>query len=464
MELLQFWFDGLAQASYLLVDGRDAIVVDPALEIEQYMDAAAARGAAICHIVETHIHADFVSGHVELAEATGARLWMGPGAATEFPAETLEDGAEVTFGSRVLRALATPGHTPESVTLLVPPRTNRSEDGPAQVLTGDTLFVGDVGRPDLTAGGEVTPADMARSLYASITEKLLRLPDDTRVFPAHGAGSLCGKCLGSARWTTIGAERLANPALNAGSEEEFVSYVTRDLPAQPAYFRRAAACNRRGPLRRAAYLTPLAALTSDAAARAIADGAVVLDTRDPEDFARGHVPGAIGVGLSAWLGPWAGTVLPDRPIVLCSDAGTERAAALELLRVGFERPLGYIAGGMSAWAAERSVATLPEIPVAHLRSTLGAPGAPRVLDVRAESEWNAGHIRSALHAPLTVLPARLAAGALDPRESYAVICGSGYRSSIAASLLRRAGIANVANIPGGMSALEESGQNAALMA
>ncbi len=435
MELVPFWFEGLAQASYLLVDGRDAIVVDPALEAEWYLDAARERGAEIRHVLETHVHADFVSGNVELADACGATLWMGPGARPAFAARTLEHGLELPFGNRVLQVRHTPGHTPDSSTFIVPPARGAVTE-PHLALTGDTLFVGDVGRPDLAANAETTVTDMARMLYASV------------------AGSLCGKCLGAARSTTIGAERLTNPALLAGDEAGFVQYVTNELPAQPRYFVRAVAANRRGPVARAAYAAGLRAMTPVAVRDALAAGAVLLDTRDEDIFPLGHVPGAVSIAVSGRLGAWAGCVLaPEAPVILLCAPGTEKELALELQRVAWEPPVGYLEGGYEAWvAAGLPTTTLTEWEPAAVQARLAAGEAlPQILDVRAASEFDEGHVPGAVNLPLTQLAPRM--GELDPAASYLTVCATGYRSVIAASVLRHAGFTAVSNLRGGAEAM-----------
>lgn len=458
MELVPFWYEGLAQASYLLVDGADAIVIDPALEAEWYLEAARARGAEIRHVLETHTHADFVSGNVELAALSGAALWVGPQACPAFAAQTLEHGIEIPFGSRVIQVRHTPGHTPDSVTLVVPPARGASIDAPHLAMTGDTLFVGDVGRPDLAATAHVTVTDMAHALYASLQERVLTLPANTLVYPAHGAGSLCGKSMSSARSSTIGAERLANPALMAGDEDGFVRYVTSDLPAQPHYFARAAAMNRRGAVSRAAYTAHLRPLSPTAVAAALAGGAVVLDTRDEDIFPLGHIPASISIALSDKLGAWAGTVLPpEAPVILLCAPATERAIALELQRVAGDAPLGYLEGGYEAWvAAGLPIETLPETaPGAFLAAMAADPvSRPRVLDVRSETEFAEGHVAGAFNVPLTQLPHLH--GQLDPGARYLVVCGSGYRSMIASSLLRRLGFRDVRNLQGGMRGIEGS--------
>lgn len=458
MELLQFWSEGLAQASYLLVDGADAIAIDPALEAEWYLDAARERGAEIRHVLETHVHADFVSGNLELAALTGASLWVGPGAGPAYRALTLEHGVAIPFGTRLIQVRHTPGHTPDSVTLVVPPAPGAGINEPHLAMTGDTLFVGDVGRPDLAATAQTTITDMAHALYASLQTHVLTLPDNTRVYPAHGAGSLCGKSLSTARSSTIGAERLTNPALRAGDEDAFVRYVTSDLPLQPQYFARAVAVNRRGATSRAAYTANLRSLPPAAVAAALVAGAVLLDARDEDVFPLGHIPGSISVAVSDTFGPWAGTVLPPgAPVILLCAPGTERPLALELQRVACEPPVGYLAGGFAAWhSAGFPTATLAEIAPDAVAGALAETGKPpvRLLDVRSASEFEDAHVTGAHNLPLTQLPLRI--GDLDAQTPYLTVCASGYRSVIAASVLRRAGFVDVRNVCGGMTAIREA--------
>lgn len=452
MVLEQIYLGCLAQASYLVGDGGEAAVVDPRRDVEPYLDAAAKHDLTIRYVVETHVHADFVSGHRELAARTGAAIVFGRKAEVGFPHMAVGHGDEIVLGQVVLRVLETPGHTPESISLLV------LEGGrPVAVLTGDTLFIGDVGRPDLVAARGVSAETLAGQLYESLHGTLLALPDDVVVYPAHGAGSLCGRNLSCDTHSTIGRERRFNYALAPMSREAFVRMMTADLPELPGYFGRDAEINRLGPVL-LTELPPLARLAPDAVARAAATGAVVLDTRDPADFGAGHLPGSVNIGLGGQFASWAGAVVGlDTPVVVVAeDPARAEEARVRLARVGIERVVGYLDGGVAAWAdAGRPVATLAQMPVDELALRLEEPGhRPAVLDVRRPAEWGAGHVAGAVHLPLNDLPARLASGqSLPAREGpVAVVCQSGYRSSIAASLLTHAGYAEVYNVVGGMNA------------
>ncbi len=452
MVLEQIYLGCLAQASYLVGDGGIGAVVDPRRDIEPYLEAAAKHGLAIRYVIETHVHADFVSGHRELAARTGATIVFGCKAGATFPHMAVAHGDEIRLGQVVLRVLETPGHTPESISLLV------IEGGrPVAVLTGDALFIGDVGRPDLVAARGVSAETLAGQLYDSLHETLLALPDDVAVYPAHGAGSLCGRNLSSDTRSTIGRERRFNYALAPMPREAFVKMMTTDLPELPGYFGRDAEINRAGPAL-LGDLPSLRALGLDDVAREAAAGAVILDTRDPAAFGAGHLPGSIDIGLGGQFASWAGSVIGlDTPVVLVAeDPSRAGEARVRLARVGIEQVAGCLDGGVEAWAgAGRPLATLPQMPVDELAHRLEEPArAPAVLDVRRPAEWAAGHVEGARHIPLRDLPARLASSEGQPPRGapVAVICQSGYRSSIAASLLARAGYEEVYNVVGGMNA------------
>ncbi|HEX7126186.1 MAG TPA: rhodanese-like domain-containing protein [Thermodesulfobacteriota bacterium] len=454
MVLEQIYLGCLAQASYLVGDGGVAAVVDPRRDVDPYLEAAARHGLEIRYVVETHVHADFVSGHRELAARTGATIVFGHRAGVAFPHMAARHGDEIALGGVRLRVLETPGHTPESISLLV------VEGGrPVAVLTGDTLFIGDVGRPDLVAARGVSAETLAGQLYDSLHGTLLALPDDVVVYPAHGAGSLCGRNLSSDTRSTIGRERRFNYALAPMSREVFVRMMTTDLPELPGYFGRDAEINRSGPPLLTG-LPPPAPLSPEAAARELAAGAVVLDTRDPARFGAGHLPGSVNIGLGGQFAAWAGAVIGlDTPVVLVAeDPQRAEEARIRLARVGIERVVGVLEEGLAAWAAAgRPVATLAQMPADELARRLEDPArAPLVLDVRRPPEWSGGHLESARHLPLGELPARLASGeGLPPRDApLAVVCQSGYRSSVAASLLARAGFREVFNVVGGMNAWE----------
>jgi hydroxyacylglutathione hydrolase len=446
MHFEQFYLNCLAHASYLIASGGIAAVVDPQRDIDIYLEAAAEQGVKIAHIFETHLHADFVSGHKELAQRTGATIYIGERGGAKFPHVPLRDGFRLRFGDCEMRALETPGHTPESTCLLVYNHESGAEK-PWAVLTGDTLFIGDVGRPDLAEG--YTPQQLAGALYDSLQQKLLTLPDDVLVYPAHGAGSLCGRNMRADRYSTIGTERLTNAALQLKSRDDFIREVTAHLPPRPQYFAEDAIINREGAdaLR---DLPPIPALSAEVAREAQAHGFVVLDTRAGEDFAHGHVPGSVNIGLGGQFASWAGTVLGlGAKIILVAESDEKvEEARLRLARVGIEHVIGYLKNAVRGWEETgNSLEKIPQITAGQLRDRLGEL---TVLDVRRESEWQAGHIEGAHWYALDNFPRALPQ--LDRDAPIAVHCKSGYRSIIAASLLRRAGFHNVSNVLGGFDA------------
>ena len=396
MYFRQFYLGCLAHASYLVGDGGEAAVVDPRRDVDEYVDEAAAQDLAIKWVIETHLHADFVSGHLELAERTGATIVFGAKARAAFPHRGVADGEEIRLGGLTLRFLETPGHTPESISILV------LDPEPRLVFTGDTLFIGDVGRPDLAASAAgVTPSDMAGQLHDSLHGKLLTLPNGVAVYPAHGAGSLCGRNISSETSSTIGIQRRTNYALQPMPREEFVKVMTADLPETPAYFPRDVEINRAGADALAARRAP--APLAPAEVRRLAEkGAILVDVRPAAAFGAAHPEGAVSVGLSGQFASWAGTLLPpDKPLVLVTEdeAGAEEAA-MRLARVGLENVAGYLAGGVAAWhAAGLPLGKLEQVDVAELKARLGEAGAPFVLDVRRPREYAAGHVAGAVSLP-----------------------------------------------------------------
>lgn len=426
----QFYLDCLSHASYLIGDRRTgrAVVVDPQRDIGGYLDAARDAGLRIERVIETHVHADFLSGHLELAEAAGARISYGAAAQVDFPIEPLDDGARLSLGEVDLEIMHTPGHTPESICVVV---REHPDEPPFGVLTGDTLFIGDVGRPDLLGANGWSAEDLARALYRSTRERLLTLPDATRVFPAHGAGSACGKNLSTETSSTIGAQRTANYALAPMSEDEFVHAVCDGQTIAPMYFAFASHRNREN---RPTFDESLPVPVVDSLA-----GVTVLDTRHPDDFARGHVAGAINVGLDGRFADLTGQVLRfDEPIVLVCEAGRAEEARNRLARIGFDRVLGR-------WDQPGDVTTRRLSPAEVERATA------RVVDVRAAGEVeSAGAIAGALHIPLPELLKRL--DELAPAEPTVVYCAGGSRSSVAASVLRANGFTDVADLAGGFTA------------
>jgi hydroxyacylglutathione hydrolase len=450
MEFRQFYLGCLAHASYLVGSDGEAAVVDPQRDVEQYLEEARRRGLAIRYVIETHLHADFVSGHRELAERTGAQIVFGAKAGAAFPHLAVHDGDEIRLGRVVLRFLETPGHTPESVSILVVD-TEESQE-PRLVLTGDTLFIGDVGRPDLVGGQGHTAEQMAATLFDSLHDKLMKLPDHVEVFPAHGAGSLCGRNISKETSSTIGEQRRSNYALKAMPKEQFVRMMTSDLPEVPAYFARDVALNREGPAPLTAHAQPRP-LTPAEVAQHAGQGAVLLDVRSAAAFGAGHIPGALNIGLGGQFASWAGTLVDAaRPIVIVADdqAGVEEAA-VRLARVGLENVAGYLAGGLAAWdQAGRTIARLPQIAVDELKAQLEERSALQVVDVRRPGEYLAGHVPGASNVPLDRLPAVV--GTLDASRPTAVLCAGGYRSSAASSILLRHGFRNLYNVVGGTSA------------
>ena len=442
----RFYVEGLAHASYLIGAGGEAAVIDPKRDVEDYLQTAEQENLRIVAVLETHPHADFVSGHVELARRTGARVYVSHLAPARYERVAVRDGDRIRVGPLEILVLETPGHSPDSLCFVV------REDGQAlEVYTGDTLFAGDVGRPDLR-DAEEKPTRLAGALYDSLFGKLLRLPENVKVFPAHGAGSLCGRKISSAPFTTIGQERLSNWALQINDREQFVRTMVENLPDRPQYFAYDVATNLAGAPALSS-LPELRALTEAELKTTAADGAVVIDTRSAPFFGAGHFPGSLSIGLSSSLfATWVGFFVPaGKPIALVAgSADSARKARVELARIGYDNVLGYLEADELT-----HVQQLSQLGVEELHAALQRGEAPRLLDVRTAGEWEAGHIDEAMHIPLPALPNR--ARELNKDALLAIICGSGYRSSLAASLLQARGFARVQNIMGGMDAYLECG-------
>jgi glyoxylase-like metal-dependent hydrolase (beta-lactamase superfamily II)/rhodanese-related sulfurtransferase len=452
----QYELGCLSLYSYMVGDtttGR-AVVIDPQRDITGYSDDAAANALRIERVIETHFHADFASGHLELARATGAVVSFGEGAAADFPIDALSDGQRLNLGEVMLEVRATPGHTPESISVVL--WESRADPAPWGVLTGDTLFIGDVGRPDLLSSAGLSADDLARRLYRSVHDKLLSLPDATRVFPAHGAGSACGRAMSSAPSSTIGEQRRTNYALAAMTEEAFVSAVTADQPLAPPYFTFAAAANRLLHPLFDDQSPPAPLRLEDVLERRGGDG-VLLDTRSPQEFASGHLRGSINVSLEGRFAEYAGDVVaPGRPIVVIADAGRETEAKTRLARIGFDTVDGYLPD------IERVLADNPQLAeqAARLTATDLAEWADqdtelRLVDVRNPSEQQAGTIPGSLLAPLRRLVE--VADKLEPTRPTVVFCASGIRSSIGASVLRTHGFKQVSDLLGGFDAWAATG-------
>jgi hydroxyacylglutathione hydrolase len=456
MILQQFYLKCLAHASYLVGDEASGVaaVVDPQRDVDQYLAFAGERGLRIEHVLLTHLHADFVAGHLELRDRVGARIYLGAKASAEYAFTPLGDGDEVRFGTVVLRAMETPGHTPESISLLVF-ETTTSAEAPAAVLTGDTLFVGDVGRPDLRASLGWSAGDLANLLYDSLHEKLMKLPDASLVYPAHGAGSLCGRAISQETVSTIGEQRRVNYALRPMSKTDFVALVTADQPDAPPYFTYDAVLNsKERPTLDETLAREVQPIPLDGVLALQQSGAQVLDTREPGEFAAAHLRGSVNVGLTGQYATWAGTVLRhEKPIVIVAAPGREHESAVRLGRIGFDNVVGYLQDGLESLAGRPDLVGRTE----RLSPAVAAERAPAstVLDVRTPGERPEGSIAGGVFIPLSQLEQRLSD---IPRDRPLIVhCAGGYRSSIAASVLKREGFADVSEIAGGMTAWEAAG-------
>ena len=456
MILKQYYLGCLAHASYLIGDeaSATAIIVDPQRDIQQYLTDAAKFGLTIRHVFLTHFHADFVAGHLELRDRCGATIRLGSRAQAEYAFTAMKDGDSLQFPGLRLQILETPGHTIESISILVFD-LEKDPANPYAVLTGDTLFIGDVGRPDLRASLGWTANELGGHLYDSLHGKLMQLPDRTLVYPAHGAGSLCGKQISSDTVSALGDQRRLNYALQPMSKEEFIRLVTADQPDAPPYFTYDAILNTRERATLEKNLEQVLHPVQLAEVLRLGDaGAQILDVRDPAEYAKGHLAGSINVGLGGQYATWAGTVLDRaKPIVIIAEPGREQEAALRLGRIGFDHVKGYLQGGMAAladrldliWPTERASAPM-------IAEELAAPDAPLVLDIRNPREWESKHIANSLKIPLNHLQARIAELPRDRR--IAVHCAGGYRSSIAAGILHQYGITNMVEMAGGLAAWE----------
>lgn len=457
MYFKQFYLGCLAHASYLIGSEGEAAVVDPQRDVDQYLNEAQAQGLKIKYVIETHLHADFVSGHRELAARTGAEIVFGETAGATFPHRAVRDGDEIRIGKVRLRFLSTPGHTPESICILV--IDTETSDQPQKILTGDTLFIGDVGRPDLAGGKGYSAQTMAAMLYDSLHQKILQLADAVEVYPAHGAGSMCGKNLSSETSSTIGAQRQFNYALKPMAKADFVAMMTTDLPEAPAYFSKDAEINRGG----AAPLETLPrpqALSPQTVFDLAAQGHVILDLRAASDFGAGHLPGAINIGLGGQFASWAGSLIPlSAPLVIVAESAEQvDEATTRLARVGMENVQGYLAGGILAWADSKlAVSYVPQITVAELQNLVTNVGELQIIDVRRPAEYQGGHVPHAITAPLANLRQTTATLKLDRARTTAVICAGGYRSSAATSILQQLGFTDLLNVSGGTSAWINAG-------
>ena len=454
MKFTQYYLDCLSQASYLIGDettGR-AVVVDPRRDIDEYVRDAEAAGLTIELVIETHFHADFLSGHLELAAATGAEIAYSSVAETEFTSRKLADGEHISLGDVQIEIRHTPGHTPESLSIVVWEHEN--DETPYGVLTGDTLFIGDVGRPDLLASIGFTRDELAEQLYDSLHNKLLPLPDATRVYPGHGAGSACGKNLSTDTWSTMGDQRANNYALLAPDKETFIGLVTEGQPPAPDYFIYDAVLNRkdRELLDESAMPNALDLATAE---QLIDGGAMLIDGRDPDEYGHGHLVGSVNVGLNGRYAEFAGSVVPhDVDIVLFVDDGFELEAKNRLARIGFDRVVGYVQAPLQVLVDNMDKVTpASRLSAADFSQRQESVVGLQVVDVRNPGEVSVGTIGDAIAIPVGQLPTRL--GELDPAAPTVVFCAGGYRSSVAASVLRQAGFSDVSDLLGGYGAWVE---------
>jgi rhodanese-related sulfurtransferase/glyoxylase-like metal-dependent hydrolase (beta-lactamase superfamily II) len=460
MFLKQYYLGCLAHASYLIADEESAtgIVVDPQRDIQQYLADAEELGVRIGHVFLTHFHADFLAGHLELRDACGADIRMGSRAETEYALVRMKDGDALDFPGLRLQVVETPGHTIESISILVFD-LKKDREKPYAVLTGDTLFIGDVGRPDLRASLGWTAQELGGHLYESLHDKLMKLPDETLVYPAHGAGSLCGKNLSSQTVSTLGEQKRFNYALQPMSKDEFVRLVTADQPDAPAYFTYDAILNtRERPTLGTALEERLQPLELDDVLQLREWGAQILDVRDAAEYAQGHLAESINIGLGGQYATWAGTVLESTwPIVIVAEPGREQEAAMRLGRIGFDEVKGYLKDGMAALATRPDLVESTErVSPLMLAEELGGTAPPVLLDVRAPGEWKTAHLDGSVNLPLTQLQQRLEEIPRDRR--VAVTCAGGYRSSIAVSILKKNGVKNLEELAGGMTAWQTAGQ------
>jgi glyoxylase-like metal-dependent hydrolase (beta-lactamase superfamily II)/rhodanese-related sulfurtransferase len=452
MNFKQFYLGCLAHASYYIGSGGEAAVIDPQRDVSQYLAEAEANGQKIKYVFETHLHADFVSGHNELARRTGAKIVFGARAKAEFEHLAVNDGDELTIGNVKLGILETPGHTPEGISILVEDAEKPGE--PKKILTGDTLFIGDVGRPDLAGGAGFTAEQMAEMLYESLHEKLLTLADDTEVYPAHGAGSLCGKNMSKETWSTIGQQRKLNYALQPMTKADFVRMMTAELPEAPAYFPLSVRRNRAG----AASLEEIKKPRAMSAEEARQFQGLILDVRNADEYGAAHISGSLNIGLGGQFASWAGTLIESgAPLVIVAESEEKTdEAVMRLSRVGIESVEGFLKGGIEAWKnAGFEVKTIEQVSVREAQKRLAATPSAQFVDVRRGGEYESGHAPEALNLTLSDLD-KLTAKLDQSRPTY-VICQGGYRSSAATSILERKGFRELYNIAGGTAAWIKEG-------
>lgn len=448
MYIEQLYTNCLAEAAYYIESDGEAAIIDPLRETEPYISLANKRSAKIKYVFETHFHADFVSGHIDLARQVNAAIIFGPMADTKYEVIHAKDGQEFKLGKIKLRVLHTPGHTPESSCYLLLDETGKEH----AVFTGDTLFVGDVGRPDLL-DGVMSSEELASMLYDSLNKKIKTLPDETIIYPAHGPGSACGKNIGKETFSTIGEQKKFNYALKDQTREQFILQVTDGILPPPQYFFEDARINKNGydPID-AVIKENMRPLSINQFKAELKKGAIIVDTRKADDFEKGFIPDSINIGLNGQFAVWVGTLLDiQQPLVLITEPGNESEAVLRLARVGYEKIAGYLEGGIEKW--NEKLSKVKSIMAGELKSSM-AKGA-EVLDVRKPGEWNVSHLKDAQFVPLAGMPSNLEG--LDKNKPYIVHCGGGYRSMTAISLMKRNGFNNLINVYGGFGAMVDAG-------
>ena len=456
MKIEQIYTGCLAEAAYYIESNGEAAIIDPLREVQPYLKKAKQAGATIKYIFETHFHADFVSGHVDLAQQSGAKIIYGPTAQTNFASYIAEDGETFKIGELTITTLHTPGHTPESTTYLL-----SDKDGqPYCIFTGDTLFIGDVGRPDLVQKGAQTMEEMAGTLYDSLQTKILTLPDHILVYPAHGAGSACGKNMSKETFDTLGHQKEVNYALKTTDRQDFIEQVTDGILPPPQYFAKNAAINKNG-YESFADVKEKGLIPMDPEEFEVTvnhAGALILDTRDPQEFAKGFIPSSINIGLSGQFAPWVGALITDlkQPLLLIVEEGKAEEAITRLARVGYDHAIGYLEGGITAWkAAGKDIDTISSVSVTDFEAELNANPDLNVLDVRKPGEYETGHLESTLTRPLDYINDWT--NEVHTDETYYIHCAGGYRSMIAASILKARGVENVIDIAGGYAAIKTTG-------
>lgn len=456
MKIEQIYTGCLAQGAYYIESKGEAAIIDPLREVQPYLTKAEKDGAKIKYVLETHFHADFVSGHRELAEKSGATIVFGPNAQTGFASHIATDGEILKLGDITIEVLHTPGHTMESTTYLL-----RDADGkPHAIFTGDTLFIGDVGRPDLAVKSDLSEEDLARNLYRSLREKIMTLPDEVVVYPAHGAGSACGKNMSKETTDLLGNQKKNNYALRADmSEEEFVKEVTEGLLPPPQYFASNVRLNKEGAQSVDTVMEKGTQALSPEAFEAAANetAALVLDTRAPQTFNKGFIPNSINIGLDGQFAPWVGALIPDlqQPILLITDEGREEEAVIRLARVGYDNTIGYLKGGMESWkAAGKEVDVITSISAEELAKRHQKDQSIKIVDVRRPGEYQSEHIEGAQNSPLDYLNQQLSE--IPKEETVYIHCAGGYRSMIASSILKARGWDKVIDVAGGYKAIKET--------